>query len=302
MDGEKKLNTDIAGAISSFQSAIKSFELQKKLYKLILRGKGLEFDGYRAYSSDDDAGTIDWRASKRANSLLVKKYIEEKNLKVVFAIDVGENMVFGSAEKLKCEYGAEVIASLSNLILESGNKIGYFFFNEKVNEFVRPGRGKNHFWRFIDALTNASLYKGNSDLGNALDFAIDYLDRSIVSIIIVSDFIRVDKGVEDRLALVAQKFETMAIMIKDPLDKTLPDISGELVVEDPVTKERLLINPRLARAGYEKHSAEQEHLVKEMFRKRDIDLLELMTDKPFVVSLATFLKERTRVVRKRVSL
>ena len=47
---KKRLNADIAGSISSFQSVMKSFEVKTKLYRTLLKGRGLEFDGYRTYS------------------------------------------------------------------------------------------------------------------------------------------------------------------------------------------------------------------------------------------------------------
>jgi len=168
----RRLNVDIGRSISSFKSVMKSFELKTKLYRTIIKGKGLEFDGYKEYTASDDSSSIDWKASKRANQILTKQFIEEQNLKVVFIIDVSENMIFGSSEKLKCEYAAEVIASLSNLIIGSGNRVGYLFFSDKVEEFVKPARGEKHFWRFMDSLTDASIYGGKSQLGNAIDFAL----------------------------------------------------------------------------------------------------------------------------------
>jgi len=301
--GEKKrLNADIGGSISQFQAIMKSFELKTQLYRTIIKGKGLEFDGYKTYTPEDDADSIDWRASKRANQLLVKKYIEEQNLKIIFIIDVSDNMVFGSEEKLKCEYASEVVAALANLIITSGNRVGYILFNESVIEFIKASKGKKHFSRFMDVLTDASIYRGSSQLDNALDFALKYLSKSVSSVVLVSDFIKLNENSKEKLTLISHRFETMALMVRDPLDRELPDISGEVIIEDSVTGERILINPHLAKGSYGKYAAEQEKLVREVFRKNNIDVVELLTDRSFVVSLATFLKERTKMVKKSVSL
>ena len=127
---ERKLNIDIAGAISEFDAAAKEFELKEKIYKILFRGKGLEFESYREYSPEDDAEEIDWKASMRGGKILVKRYIEERDLGIVFMIDVSENMVLGSHEKLKCEYAAELIGALAHLILNSNDKIGFMFFSD----------------------------------------------------------------------------------------------------------------------------------------------------------------------------
>ena len=75
---KEKLNVDIPRAISDFEAAAKEFELKEKIYKIIFRGKGLDFDRYRDYAPDEDATSIDWKASKRANKLIAKQYIEER--------------------------------------------------------------------------------------------------------------------------------------------------------------------------------------------------------------------------------
>jgi uncharacterized protein (DUF58 family) len=291
---ERKLNSDIAGSIALFQSVMKSFEIRTKVYRTLLKGRGLEFDGYRDYAPDDDAKVIDWKASLRVNKILAKQYTEERNLKIVFVIDVGERMVFGSTEKLKCEYAAEVVAALANLILISRDKVGYVLFEKTVKEYVYPQRGKRHFLQFANEITNASTYGGRSDIDNALDFILKYIDKTVSSVVIISDFIGMSESSRQKLALVANRFETMALVIRDPVDKTLPDIQGELVIEDPSTKERILINPSLAKISYEKYAHEQELFVQRTFFEMGVDALFLSTDEPFVSNLATFMKQRAK--------
>lgn len=290
----RRLNIDVGGSVGSLQSILKEFELKVKLFRIILGGKGFEFDGYRNYTPSDDSQIIDWKASKRANQLLVRKYIEEQNLKIIFLIDVGDNMVFGSTEKLKCEYSAEIVLAMSNLIMGLGNKIGYVFFSDKIKNYVPPSRGDRHFGQLIDEISNASYYGGPSNLNLALDFAEKNFGKNINSVILVSDFINFHKSARERLSPFSTRFETISLMVRDPLDLTLPDVSGEVLIEDPLTGERILINPKLARNVYERHAKEQEVFVKETFRDFGIDLVEITTDKDFAPILATFLKERTK--------
>ncbi len=295
MERKKSLNVDIGRSIADFKAAMREFELKYKLYRIILRGKGLEFDSYREYAPDDDAESIDWKASMRANKLLAKRYKEERNLKVVFIIDIGENMVFGSTAKLKCEYAVETIAAFAHLIVTSGDKIGYVLFNETVKDYVKPVAGLKQFNRMIADITKPEIYKGMSNLNNAFDFVLNYVN-GVESLIVVSDFLTFDQGAAKKLSLIANKIETLALMVKDPLDRTLPDVSGELVVEDPRTGQQLLVNPKVVRNVYEKFSKEQEDFLRKVCLRHDIDLLELITDKGFVPHLSEFLKGRVKKV------
>jgi uncharacterized protein (DUF58 family) len=294
MDFKPKLNADIAGGISELQAAMKEFLLKHRLYRILLRGKGLEFETYRAFSPDDDANTIDWRASKRSNALLVKQYRDERNLKIVFIIDVGENMALGSAKKLKCEYAAEVIGAFAHLITSTGDRVGYILFNDKVRNFARPSGGDRHFHRFMDELTNPAMYIGATDLNKGLGFALDYLKTNIDSVIIFSDFISFNESTRRNLSLISKRFETVAVSVRDRLDYTFPDFTGEVVIEDPSTKQQLLVNPSVVKEAYEKIALIREKELREACLKFNIDLLELSTEEPFVPFLAEFLKGRMK--------
>ena len=293
MAEKRRLNADIASSITQLKTIIKQFEKKQKLYRLILRGKGLEFESYRSFTPDDDASLIDWKASKRANKLLAKQFTEEQNLKIMFLIDSGENMISGSTEKLKCEYSAEVSGALAHMVMNGGNKAGFFYFNSKITKYVPPSRGGKHFSQFLDDITNAETYQGISNLKEALDFAFTYFPKSTASVIIVSDFASFDEETKKILLIVSKKFETLLLSIKDPTDKTLPDFSGEIVIEDPRTGQQMLVNPSIAKKVYEQQMLEKEKFLTQTCTENNIDFLELMTDKPFVPVLASFLKGRT---------
>ena len=64
---DRKLNLDIPGRVSELETLLKRVLPRNIIYKIVL-GKGLEFDGYRDYTSSDDASMIDWKASLRARA------------------------------------------------------------------------------------------------------------------------------------------------------------------------------------------------------------------------------------------
>ncbi len=289
---ERKLNTNMPAAVSELEGILKRFMIRKILYKIIFRGKGLEFDAYRDYAPDDDALMIDWKASRRANKLLVKQYIEERDLKILFIIDVSDNMVFGSTPKLKCEYAAEVAAALAHLILISGDKVGYIFYNSGKVKDVPYKPGTKQFYYLVNDLNNAAYYGGISDLKSLLDDLVIHLDRGTSSVMIFSDFINLDKSCEESLRNFCAMFETVAVMIRDPRDMDMPNVQGEVILENPATKRQILIDPSVVREHYKKFAFEQKEFVKHMFTSHGADFLGLTTDKSFAPEVATFLKAR----------
>ncbi len=290
MDSARKLNVDIPGSVSKLQAILRDFKLKKQ--KIVFRGKGLEFDGYRNFGPDDDAKEIDWKSSLRTQKLLVKKYKEERDRKVMFLVDVGSNMVFGSTEKIKCEFATELIAGFADLVIHSEDRVGFFLFSDSIRHVVKCKPGKKHFLFFMDILSDGLNYGGQTNLDQAIDFAMGYFDKSINSIILISDFLNFTKETEKKITLLANKFETIVIQIRDPLDITLPEINGEVTLENALTSKQIIVNPKIAKKSYEKYVSEKQKIIRETLEKSGADYLDLITDKSFAPPLAIFLKRR----------
>ena len=294
MDSERKLNIDVGQSISALRYFLKRFDVMLKKYKIFFRGKSFDFEGFRDFTPDDDVSSVDWKTSSRSGKLLVRQYKEEEDKKIVFVLDIGENMVFGSTEKLKCEYAAELVLSLTDIIINVNDRAGLILYNDEVRNFFVPRRGTQQFNIFLDLLSNPKNYKGGSNISSALDFILQNFNNSTCTIVLVSDFLNFSKKDKHNISLLSSRYETLAFMIKDPLDKTLPDVSGEFIIENPFTKDQLLIEPKLARKEYERHAEKQAKFVREAFRSADVDCLELVTDKPFSFDVINFIQERVR--------
>jgi len=288
------MRVDIPGSIAALQAAARQFELRTKIYRFLFQTKGFEFDGYRTYTFEDDAGAIDWKASRRAVELLVRQYREERDRKIIFIIDVSNSMVFGSTEKLKCEYVTELAAALAHLIISYKDQIGYILFNDEVVQYDVPRTGLQVFYRLIEALQRPSIYRGDSRLDKALEFLFNYFSEKITAVFLISDFLHVTSREQTFLGYSQKRYETIALMVKDPRDLFLPDVSSEVVVEDPRGNTQVVVNPRLAREHYESLAREQEKSVIHLLNSIGIDFLKLSTADPFAFPLSRFLRDRVQ--------
>jgi len=284
-------------AIAEFENAMQKFPVKKILYKSVFRGKGLEFESYRLHGVEDDASLIDWKASLRANELLAKQYVEERQLNVYFLVDVSNSMLFGSSNKLKAEYAAEFIASLSHLIIVAGDNVGLVMFNGEVAKVLHPSSSKNQFALLTKFLADTSFYGGGFDLNKAIDYVLKTVKSSYTVFILVSDFIRVRKDNLRNLRLMGSRFETLAVMVRDQLDENLPKTSYQFSVQDPYSGRQMILDPEIAAERYRKSVIRQKGLVMDMLKRSRVDFLGLMTDKSFAIPLSGFLRGRAMGAR-----
>ncbi len=290
----QKFKIDLGKAAVKLDVATKQSLTTKALgsYRSVFKGRGLEFAEYRNYTPGEDASLIDWKASARSTDLLIKQYVEERNLNVFFLIDVSESMIFGSTDKLKNEYAAELVAALAHSVLESGDNVGFAMFNDAIEMKSQPLSGPQQYYLLTKALVNPEYYGGRYNLVGAIDFLITFLkDTSLV--IIVSDFLGLKGNWEDKLKVLASKADVIAMAIRDPRDMRLPSNVGQVIVEDPYTGVQNMIDPDKIKSLYSRVALKQLSNVKKTFLKNNCDFVDFYTDQPYVKRLISFFKVRS---------
>lgn len=231
------------------------------------KGKGLEFTGYRAYTLSDDASNIDWRASIRSKSLLVREFEEFKNFNVVFVLDVSDSMLFTSCDKLKAEYGAELAYVLSKAASNAGEAIGLAMIADKLTASIQPSFGKGMQKRFELVLSNKNNYGGILNFKKSiLQLYSSFQPRSIL--VFISDFLGLKGDWEKYLSMLAIKHDLVGVIIRDKRDRTLPtNLPVQLAVKDPSSDETLFVDSKLFASSYSEQASKHEQYIQSVFKK-----------------------------------
>ncbi|HEX7938391.1 MAG TPA: DUF58 domain-containing protein, partial [Gemmatimonadaceae bacterium] len=79
-------------------------------YRSIFKGQGMEFSEVREYHPGDEVRSIDWNVTARMQRPYVKRYIEERELTVMIAVDVSGSGQFGTRTRFKSELASELSA------------------------------------------------------------------------------------------------------------------------------------------------------------------------------------------------
>lgn len=256
------------------------------------KGHGMEFAGFREYEYGDDASMIDWKASLRSKSTLVREFEDYKNFNVFFLFDVSNSMFFSSHETLKCEFAAEIIYVLADAINKAGDAIGMSMATNKLITRARPNIGLESLSRIKKDLLNIDNYGGVFDFNKALLNAKSFLgDKGVI--FIVSDFFSIDESWEKYVHMLSTEFELIALVIRDPRDRHIPENVGQLLLKDPMTGQNMYIDTRKVGKEYNKKIIEQEKYMENVFRKSNGDYLLLTTDdEDYVNKLVQFFQRR----------
>ena len=67
------------------------------LYLSSFKGRGIEFDEIREYNPGDDVRAIDWNVTARTGKPFIKRFVEEREMTVLLAVDISASGVFGTS-------------------------------------------------------------------------------------------------------------------------------------------------------------------------------------------------------------
>lgn len=162
-------------------------ELFAGQYKSVFRGRGMEFSEAREYQAGDDIRSIDWNVTARAGKPFIKRFVEERELTILFLVDLSASGLFGKSRS-KLEAAIEVAAMLMFSALKNNDKVGLLTFADQVINFYRPRKGKANVLHLIRELLGAQVAPGKTDIKSALNYVNRVQKRKAV-VFLLSDFL-----------------------------------------------------------------------------------------------------------------
>jgi uncharacterized protein (DUF58 family) len=264
-------------------------------YLSVFKGRGMEFADVREYAPGDDPRDIDRNVSARAGKPFVRRYVEERELTVVIAVDLSGSQDFGTADRLKREAAVEVGAILAFAALQNNDKVGLALFAEDVERFVPPRKGRRHALAVVREILAYAPRRRGTALSAVLERLARMLKRRCI-LVVVSDFR--DSGYERALKLCALKHDVVPVVIEDPREALRPDAPVVVDVFDPETGARASLDLRRGAAAAAREEGERRGELERTFRSCGLESVAVSTGAPTIEPLVAFFRRRARRRRR----
>ncbi len=264
-------------------------------YHSVFKGQGMEFDEVREYQPGDEIRTIDWNVTARTGHPYVKRFREERELTLLFLVDLSASGRFGSVKNMKSEVATELCALLAFSAIKNNDKVGLVVFTEEVELFIPPAKGTTHVLRLISELLSFEPKKKGTRIRAGLDFAARILNRRSI-VFLISDFF--DQDYDRTLRILSRRHDLIALSVNDPREYELPDV-GLLDLQDAETGATVTIDTGSAavRKQYAAAGRARAEGLRDSLRSMDIDLIEVGTSHDYLLDLIRFFKRRERQKR-----
>jgi uncharacterized protein (DUF58 family) len=263
-------------------------------YESVFKGRGMQFDEVREYMPGDDIRTIDWNVTARTGKPFIKRFVEEREMTVLFAVDLSASGEFGTVNKLKNELAAEFCAVLAFAAAKNNDKVGLLIFTDRIELFIPPKKGSRHVLRLIRDMLNFEMPCRRTDIPMALDY-IGRVFRKRATVFLVSDFIEGDGELKKPLSLLSKRHDVIAVPVRDRVEIAMPSV-GLIEVQDAETGEILLVDTssRRFRSQYGAASSQRFDALTSTLRSINVDFIPVTTDRPYINDVIQFFHMRHR--------
>lgn len=241
-------------------------------YSSVFHGSGIEFDEIREYVEGDDPRAVDWNVTARIGRPYVKKYVEERELTVLFLIDLSASMDCGFGRLSARQMAARVCACLALSAVKNDDKVGMIAFNRGVEKFVSPKKSVGHVLRIVRDCLALPGTDEPTDLVPALEYAATVLRRR-ATLFLVSDFF--SSGWRRAMTLCARHHDVIAVRLLTP-ELSAPK-AGLMRVRDPETGATQVIDwhSRRVRTAYEQRVAQWKRQTELDLRHAEVDKMDV---------------------------
>ncbi|EKO31755.1 DUF58 domain-containing protein [Leptospira santarosai] len=196
----------------SFQEKIGSAESSK-------RGRGLDFKDVRLYGFGDDTRLIDWNVTSRFGELYVREFYEEKERQAILFYDISSSMEWGSGEYSRAENAFQVLALISLLYVQKGNRVKIVLYCDRVEWETDFLRSRDELLPVLRKISDKKLVPRRSDPL----FPFRYLKNRVhrhADVFLLSDFI----GISNlrKYSGLKKHYSLRAVRFRDPLEMDPP--------------------------------------------------------------------------------
>ncbi len=267
-------------------------EITGGAYRSVFKGRGIEFDEVREYTTDDDVRSIDWNVSARMGTAFVKKFVEERELVVMLAVDLSASGDFGAAAKSKRQTAAELAALLAFSAGKNGDKVGLLLFTDRIELYLPPRSGRKHALRMIRELLAFQPTGRGTDIDGALRECAKLMKKRGV-VFLLSDMFSPEKFAAS-LRLLNSRQDVIALELADPVEKVFP-AAVPITVEDAETGEIVEYSGNVSNVNLALSAAEAEKAA--VCRQAKVDLIQVGCTGDVLKPLIGFFAERKRRMR-----
>ena len=257
------------------------------------KGFSVEFKQHRQYVPGDEIRRLDWKVFGKTDRFFIREYEEETNLRCTLVLDKSGSMAYrgARASSSKFDYAVHMAAALASLLLEQQDAVGLVTFDDEVREHVPPRARPAHLNALVDYLQRTQ--PGNdTDMAEVFRKLVPKIHRRGLVLILSDCFGNELDLIRSLSHLRSRHHEVVVFQVWDRDELEFPFFERLRFdsLEDPANQR--LVDAAHLRESYLEVLRDFRAQLEQGCARNRVDLVPLVTDKPWAEALAEYLAKR----------
>ncbi|MFJ5976512.1 DUF58 domain-containing protein [Pseudarthrobacter oxydans] len=270
-------------------------------YGSVFRGRSLDFDDLRAYIPGDEVRDIDWKATARHGSPLIRRYVAVRRQTVLLVTDTGRNMAAAARSgETKKDIAVMALGVMGYLAHRHGDVVGLVSGDSAGTTALSAKGGEAHLERLLRRVDSAATLDAAP---SRLEDQLDHVARTIKGrnlLFVVADEVAASPATSRLLRRLQAQHEILWLTVRDarlvpdepllPLDE-VPDsysVSGSYPLPAHLVRDPAVVS------AYATAVAERDTGRKAMLRQAGITEGEVAGSRDVVSALFALLERHRR--------
>jgi len=175
------------------------------------KGAGINFADYTEYNYGDDYRNIDWNIYARLESLVIKLFELEEDVRIFLFLDISNSMA------TKLFYAKKLTAALAYIALNNMDRLTIYGIADGLRPLLIPCHGRNKIFPMLEVLQQAGVSGRDTDLNECIQtFQLRHQQPGVC--VVISDFF-VPGGYRQALDLLRwSKHDVFCLQVLDPAE------------------------------------------------------------------------------------
>ncbi len=182
-----------------------------------VRGSGTEFDSLREYVRGDDVRSIDWRASARTRTVVVRTWQPERDRRVVLVLDTSRTSAGRVGDVPRLDSAMDAALLLAALAARAGDRVDFVAGDRRVRSRLRSAGARDVAARLQEAMAGLEPVIAEADW-DSLAGAVTALGRQRALVVLLTPLepAAVEEGLLPVLPTLTQHHRVVLASVRDP--------------------------------------------------------------------------------------
>ncbi|WP_353354260.1 DUF58 domain-containing protein [Intrasporangium sp. DVR] len=264
----------------------------------VFHGRSLDYDDLRDYVPGDEVRDIDWKATARHTSPLVRRYVATRKQNLMLVVDTGRGMAAAARSGEPKKAVAIAAAGLVGYLAQRHGDLVGLVRGDAKGTVAHDLRGSEaHLERLLRAIDTATTLHGDaSDLATQLRWLVRNVRRRLL-LLIVADDRELDPALADLLRRLQVQHEILWITVEDVDPTTIDPARPTVDVADHYAIPSLVRTDATVRAAYAEAVATRARATDTVLDGAGINHTRVGGSDDVLLAVFTLLERQRRALR-----